>query len=54
VYTFLVSCLSNTERLVRLGAAEVLRDTERPGRGPLLAARALEESDEEVLQALRC
>ncbi len=52
VYAFLVSCLSSTERLVRLGAAETLRMTERPGLEPVLAARALEESDEEVLQAL--
>lgn len=54
VYAFLVSCLSSTERLVRLGAAETLRATERPGWGPILAAHALEESDEEVLQALSC
>jgi HEAT repeats len=54
VYAFLVSCLSSTERLVRLGAAESLRMTKRPGLEPVLAARALEESDEEVLQALAC
>jgi HEAT repeat protein len=54
VCDFLVSCLSSTERLVRLGAAESLRMTEQPRLGPLLAARALEESDEEVLQALLC
>ena len=54
VYTFLVSCLSNTERLVRLAAAESLRMTQRPGWGPMLAACALEETDEEVLQALSC
>jgi HEAT repeat protein len=54
VYAFLVSCLSSTERLVRLGAAESLRMNERPGWGTLLAARALEESDREVLQALNC
>jgi hypothetical protein len=52
VYAFLVACLSNPERLVRLGAAETLRSAERPGAGPVLAARAREESDEEVLQAL--
>jgi HEAT repeat protein len=54
VYAFLVSCLASTERLVRLGAVETLRMTERPGLEPVLAARALEESDEEVLQALNC
>ena len=54
VYAFLASCLSSTERLVRLGAAESLRMAERPGWRPILAARALEESDEEVLQALTC
>ena len=54
VYTFLVYCLSSTERLVRLGAVETLRTTKRAGLEPVLAARALEESDEEVLQALNC
>jgi HEAT repeat protein len=54
VYTFLASCLSSSERLVRLAAAESLRMAERPGWGPLLAAHAREESDEEVLQALSC
>jgi hypothetical protein len=54
VFAFLVSCLSSTERLVRLGAAEFLRTADRPGLEPVLAARALEESDEEVLQALSC
>jgi HEAT repeat protein len=54
VYGLLVSCLSSTERLVRLGAAETLRTLQRPGVEPILAARALEESDEEVLQALSC
>lgn len=54
VYGLLVSCLSSTERLVRLGAAETLRMAQRPGVEPILAARALEESDEEVLQALSC
>jgi len=48
----LVSCLSSAERLVRLAAAESLRAAERPELGPVLTARALEESDEEVLQAL--
>ena len=54
VYGFLISCLSSTERLVRLGAAETLRMTKRPELEAVLAARALEESDEEVLQALSC
>lgn len=54
VYALLVSCLSSTERLVRLGAAETLRATERPGWGQILAAHALEESDKEILHALRC
>ena len=54
VCSFLVSCLSNPERMVRLGAAESLRTTDRPGLQPVLTARALEESDEEVLQALTC
>ena len=54
VYSLLVSCLSSPERLVRLGAAESLRMTKRPGLDQVFAARALEESDEEVLQALAC
>src|ERR1022692_4428883 len=52
IFSFLVSCLSSPERLVRLGAIESLRVTERPGVETLLASRALEETDEEVLQAL--
>ena len=51
---FLVSCLSSPERMVRLGAAECLRAAGREDVEPLLAARALVESDEEVLQALGC
>jgi hypothetical protein len=54
VYGFLVCCLSSRERLVRLGAAEVLRVSERAGLRPILASRAREECDEEVLQALGC
>jgi HEAT repeat protein len=54
VCALLVSCLSSPERLVRLGAAETLRMAERPGLQPVLAARASQESDEEVLQALGC
>ena len=52
VYAFLVSCLASPERLVRLGAIESLRMQERPELEKVLAARALEETDEEVLQAL--
>jgi HEAT repeat protein len=54
VYAFMVSCLSNPERLVRLGAAESLRMTGKPGFELTLAARALKETDDEVLEALRC
>lgn len=54
VYTLLVCSLSCPERLVRLAAAETLRTAGRPGLEPVLAARALAESDEEVLQALSC
>jgi hypothetical protein len=54
VYEFLVSCLSSTERMVRLGAVETLRENGRPDLKPVLAARARQESDEEVLQALSC
>jgi HEAT repeat protein len=53
VYAFLVSCLSSPERLVRLGAIESLRVTERPGLLSILASCALQEKDDEVLQALR-
>jgi len=52
VCAFLVSCLSSPERLVRLGAAESLRMGTRPDLEPVLEARARDESDEEVLQAL--
>jgi HEAT repeat protein len=54
VYAFLVSCLASSERLVRLGAAETICAAKHPGWGPILAAHALEESDEAVLQALSC
>jgi hypothetical protein len=54
VCAFLISCLSDPERLVRLAAAESLRPIKRPKLQMLLAARALEETDEEVLQALCC
>jgi len=53
VYAFLISCLSSSERLVRLGAIESLRETERPDLKGVLASWAAQEKDEEVLQALR-
>jgi HEAT repeat protein len=53
VYSFLVECLANPERLVRLGAIEALRATIRPDLQNVFAAHALLEKDEEVLQALR-
>jgi hypothetical protein len=54
VYTFLLSCLSSPERLIRLGAIESLRAAGRPGLETVLGERALQEADEEVLQALSC
>jgi len=54
VNAFLIACLSNPERLVRLGAAESLCITGRPGFELALAERALKETDEEVLEALTC
>ncbi len=54
VYAFLLGCLSSPERLVRLGAIESLRETARPELEEVLAARALTETDEDVLQALKC
>jgi hypothetical protein len=45
--------LSSPERLVRLGAIESLRVTDRPGLDGVLASRAAQENDEEVLQALK-
>jgi HEAT repeat protein len=54
VCSLLVSCLSSPERLVRLGAIESLRATERPELERVLTERALQETDEEVLQALGC
>jgi hypothetical protein len=52
ICAFLIACLTSPERLVRLGAAESLRVAQRPDLEPVLAARALEEFDEEVSQAL--
>lgn len=54
VYAFLLQCLASPERLVRLGAVESLRLANRREVGLILAAHALEESDDEVLQALNC
>jgi HEAT repeat protein len=53
VSAFLIGCLTSPERLVRLGAIESLRETCRPGLEELLAERALTETDEDILQALR-
>jgi HEAT repeat protein len=52
VYSFLVACLSSSERLVRLGAIETLRETPRPELETFFAARRSAETDEDVLQAL--
>jgi len=54
VFAILVSCLSCTERLVRLAAVEAIRMSDRPGIQQMLAARVREETDEEVLEALSC
>jgi HEAT repeat protein len=53
VYAFLIACLSSSERLIRLGAVESLRETSRPELEEVFAARALTETDPDVLQALR-
>ncbi len=52
VYAVLVASLSSPERMVRLGAIESLQMAPRPGLQDILASRAKEETDEEVLQAL--
>jgi HEAT repeat protein len=54
VYSFLISCLSSPERMVRLATVETLRAAPHPGVERVLAALALKETDEEVLQALGC
>jgi len=54
VFAIIVSCLSSTDRLVRLAAAEAIRMSERPGIESVLAARIREETDGEVLEALNC
>ena len=54
VFQLLVSCLTSTERLVRLAAAEAIRMCERPETERVLAARIRKETDGEVLEALRC
>ena len=53
VYTFLLACLTSPERLVRLGAIECLREAGRPESEDVLAARALTETDDDILHALR-
>jgi hypothetical protein len=52
VAALLASLLSSAERLVRLAAAESLRASDRPDVPGILAVRARQERDEEVLQAL--
>jgi hypothetical protein len=50
----LIACLSNLERMVRLGAAEGLRSAENPRLEAVLAACEVEhseDSDEEVSEA---
>jgi hypothetical protein len=54
VFAILVSCLSSTERLVRLAAAEAIGMSERPDVERVLATRVREETDGEVLEALNC
>jgi HEAT repeat protein len=54
VDSLLRSCLCSPQRLVRLGAVESLRMTNHPELERVLALRALDETDEEVLQALNC
>jgi hypothetical protein len=54
VYSFLISCLSSTERMVRLGAIESLRVSPRTGLPGILTLRVALETDREVLQALSC
>lgn len=53
VYSFLIGCLTSPERLVRLGAIECLRETDRPELEKVLAELVLTETDEDILQALR-
>ncbi len=53
VSAFLIECLTNPERLVRLGAVECLRETHRPELEEVLAERALRETDDDILQALK-
>jgi HEAT repeat protein len=52
VYSFLLSSLANPEGMIRRAAIESLRANGRAELSSTLAARALEETDEEVLQAL--
>jgi hypothetical protein len=52
VARFLISCLESSERLVRLGAAEGLRMSQRPGLEALLLKHTLAETDIDVRPAL--
>jgi len=52
IRTFLISCMSSPERLIRLAAIEALRAADWQGLDTVLAARALVETDAELLQAL--
>jgi HEAT repeat protein len=54
VFAILISCLSSTERLIRLAAAEAIGMSERPEVERVLATRVREETDGEVLEALNC
>jgi HEAT repeat protein len=54
VYSLLVACLSSPERLVRLGAIESLRVLRPQRLENILSERAIQETDEEVRQALSC
>ncbi len=52
VYDFLLSCLSHPDCMIRSGAIQSLRVNPRPDLESALAARALEETDEDALRAL--
>lgn len=54
VRAWLISCLSSTECLVRLGTVEALREANRPELEAVFASRVAVETDAEVLRALRC
>jgi len=54
IFDYLAQCLESSERLVRLAAAESLIRVPGAGKEALIAARQLNEIDEEILQALGC